>query len=130
MKVKSMSEQAKSGNVIVRVEHVANRRGEIVAVRVSVYVTHCFEEAEVPDKAFYGVNVEKCMLVPFGSVTLFAGEVKSTENVRKKFNKIVDMITEARKFDQTLNDVLTAVKDVASGIRAKYEEFITPGEVV
>jgi Asp-tRNA(Asn)/Glu-tRNA(Gln) amidotransferase C subunit len=70
------------------------------------------------------------MPVPFGSVTLFAGEVKSAESVRKKFNKIVDLITEARKFDTTLNDILTAVKDMAEGIKAKYEEKITLGEVV
>jgi hypothetical protein len=129
-----MSKQAKNGNIIVRIEHVANRRGEIVSMRVSVYVTHCFEEAEVTDKvtdkAFYSTEAEKCMPIPFGSVVLYAGEVRSTESVRKKFSKITDMITEARKFDQILNGVLTAVKDMANGVKAIYEEKITLGEVV
>jgi len=125
-----MSEQAKDGQVMIRVEHVVNKRNEIVAIRVNVYVRHCFEEVEVTEKAFYSTGVEKCMPIPFGSVTLYAGEVKSTEAVRKKFNKIVDLITEARKFDTVLNDILSAVKDMASGIKAKYEEMIMPGEVV
>jgi hypothetical protein len=125
-----VSEQAKSGQVIVRTEYIVNKRGEIVSMRVNVYVTRCFEEADVDEKAFYGTGVERCMHVPFGSVVLFAGEVRSTESVRKKFNKIVDLITEARKFDQTLNDVLTAIKDMANGISAKYDEKITLGEVV
>jgi len=125
-----VSEQAKDGQVIVRVEHVVNRRNEIVATRVNIYVVHCFEEVEVTEKAFYSTGVEKCMPIPFGSVVLYTGEVKSTEAVRKKFNKIVDLITEARKFDTVLNDILSAVKDMASGIKAKYEEMIMPGEVV
>ena len=124
-----VSEQAKDGQVIVRVEHVVNRRNEIVATRVNIYVVHCFEEVEVTEKAFYSTGVEKCMPIPFGSVVLYTGEVKSTEAVRKKFNKIVDLITEARKFDTVLNDILSAVKDMASGIKAKYEEMIMPGEV-
>ena len=128
--VVAMSEQAKDGQVMIRVEHVVNKRNEIVATRVNIYVVHCFEEVEVTEKAFYSTGVEKCMPIPFGSVTLYAGEVKSTEAVRKKFNKIVDLITEARKFDTVLNDILSAVKDMASGIKAKYEEMIMPGEVV
>jgi len=124
-----MSEQTRDGQVMIRVEHVVNKRNEIVATRVNIYVVHCFGEVDVDEKAFYGVNIEKCMPVPFGSVTLFAGEVKSTEAVRKKFNKIVDLITEARKFDTVLNDILSAVKDMASGIKAKYDEIIMPGEV-
>jgi len=125
-----MSEQAKDGQVMIRVEHVVNKRNEIVAIRVNVYAMHCFEEVSVDEKAFYGVNIAKCMPIPIGSVTLFAGEVKSTENVKKKFNRVVDLITEARKFTPTLNDVLTAIRDMANGISAKYEEWITPGEVV
>ena len=125
-----MSEQAKDGQVVVRVEHIVNKRNEIVAMRVNVYVLHCFGEANVDEKAFYGADIARCMPVPFGSVTLFAGEVKSTESVRKKFNRVVDLITEARKFTPTLNDVLTAIKDMANGISAKYEEKITLGEVV
>ena len=113
-----MSEQHMDGQVVVKVEHVVNKRNEIVAMRVNVYVLHCFGD------------VARCMHVPFGSVTLYAGEVKSTESVRKKFNKIVDLITEARKFDQTLNDILSAIKDMANGISAKYDEKITLGEVV
>ena len=124
-----MSEQTRDGQVMIRVEHVVNKRNEIVATRVNIYVVHCFGEVDVDEKAFYGVNIEKCMPVPFGSVTLFAGEVKSAEAVRKKFNKIVDLITEARKFDTVLNDILSAVKDMASGIKAKYDEIIMPGEV-
>ena len=125
-----MSEQTKDGQIMIRVEHVVNKRNEIVAMRVNVYVLHCFGEANVDEKAFYGVNIAKCMPIPIGSVTLFAGEVRSAEAMRKKFNKIVDLITEARKFDTTLNDVLTAIKDMAEGIKAKYEEWITHGEVV
>ncbi|MCG2865754.1 MAG: hypothetical protein L7H04_07765 [Vulcanisaeta sp.] len=125
-----MSEQAKDGQVMIRVEHVVNKRNEIVAMRVNVYVVHCFEEVSVDIKAFLETNAEKCMPIPIGSVTLFAGEVKSAESVRKKFNKIVDLITEARKFDTTLNNILSAVKDMAEGIKAKYEEKITLGEVV
>jgi hypothetical protein len=125
-----VSEQAKDGQVVVRVEHIVNKRNEIVAMRVNVYVLHCFGEANVDEKAFYGADIARCMPVPFGSVTLFAGEVKSTESVRKKFNRVVDLITEARKFTPTLNDVLTAIKDMANGISAKYEEKITLGEVV
>jgi len=121
-----MSEQ----QITIRTEYVMNKRGEIIAIRVNVFVRHCFEEVEVTEKAFYSTGVEKCMPIPFGSVTLFAGEVKSTEAVKKKFNKIVDLITEARKFDTVLNDILSAVKDMASGIKAKYEEMIMPGEVV
>jgi hypothetical protein len=56
--------------------------------------------------------------------------VRSTESIKKKFNRVVDLISEARKFTPTLNDVLTAVKDMAEGIKAKYEEKITLGEVV
>jgi hypothetical protein len=125
-----VSEQAKDGQVVVRVEHIVNKRNEIVAMRVNVYVLHCFGEANVDEKAFYGADIARCMPVPFGSVTLFAGEVKSTESVRKKFNRVVDLITEARKFTPTLNDVLTAIKDMANGISAKYDEKITLGEVV
>ena len=125
-----MSEKTSDGQVIVRVEHVVNKRNEIVAMRVNVYVLHCFGEADVDEKAFYGTGVEKCMPIPFGSVTLYAGEVKSTESVRKKFNKIVDLITEARKFDQTLNDILSAIRDMANGISAKYDEKVTLGEVM
>jgi len=125
-----MSEQTKDGQVMIRVEHIINKRSEVVAIRVNVYVIHCFDVADVDEKAFYGTDVARCMPVPFGSVTLFAGEVKSTEAMRKKFNKIVDLITEARKFDTTLNDVLTAIRDMAEGIKAKYEEWVTPGEVV
>ncbi len=125
-----VSEQAKDGQVMIRVEHVVNKRNEIVAMRVNVYVVHCFEEVSVDIKAFLETNAEKCMPIPIGSVTLFAGEVKSAESVRKKFNKIVDLITEARKFDTTLNNILSAVKDMAEGIKAKYEEKITLGEVV
>jgi len=125
-----MSEQAKDGQVMIRVEHVVNKRNEIVAIRVNVYVLHCFGEADVDEKAFYGADVARCMPVPFGSVTLFAGEVKSTEAVKKKFNRIVDLITEAGKFAPTLNDILTAIKDMADGIKAKYDEKITLGEVV
>jgi len=125
-----MSNQAENGQVMIRVEHIVNKRNEIVAMRVNVYVLHCFGEANVDEKAFYGADIARCMPVPFGSVTLFAGEVKSTEAMRKKFNKIVDLITEARKFDTTLNDILSAVKDMAEGIKAKYDEKITLGEVV
>jgi len=125
-----MSEQTKDGQVVVKVEHIVNKRNEIVAIRVNVYAMHCFDVADVDEKAFYGVNIAKCMPIPIGSVTLFAGEAKSTEAVRKKFNKIVDLITEARKFDTTLNDILSAVKDMADGIKATYEEKITLGEVV
>ena len=125
-----MSEQTKNGEVIIRTEYVVNKRGEIVSTRVSVYVTRCFEEVEIDIKAFNDANVKKCMPIPFGSVTLFAGEVRSTESVRKKFSKITDLITEARKFDTVLNDMLTAIRDMASGVRAKYEEKITLGEVV
>ena len=124
------SGQTRDGQVVIHVEHIINKRNEIVAMRVNVYVLHCFGEADVDEKAFYGADVARCMPVPFGSVTLFAGEVKSTESVRKKFNKIVDLITEARKFDATLNDILTAIKDMAEGIKAKYDEKITLGEVV
>ena len=124
-----VKEQAKDGQVMIRVEHIVNKRNEIVATRVNIYVVHCFGEVEVTEKAFYSTGVEKCMPIPFGSVTLYAGEVKSTESVRKKFNKIVDLITEARKFDQTLNDMLTAIRDMADGIKAKYEEMIMPSEV-
>ncbi len=125
-----MSNQAENGQVIVKTEYIVNKRGEIVLMRVNVYVMHCFEEVSVDIKAFLETNAEKCMPVPFGSVTLFAGEVKSVEAVKKKFNKIVDLITEARKFDTTLNDILSAVKDMAEGIKAKYDEKITLGEVV
>jgi len=125
-----MNEQTKDGQVVVRVEHIINKRNEIVAIRVNVYTMHCFEEVSVDIKAFLETNAEKCMPIPIGSVTLFAGETKSTENVKKKFNKIVDLITEARKFDTTLNDILSAIKDMADGIKAKYEEWVTPGEVV
>ena len=125
-----MSEQTKDGQVMIRVEHVVNKRNEIIAIRVNVYVLHCFEEVTVDIKAFLETNAEKCMPVPFGSVTLFAGEVRSTEAMRKKFNKIVDLITEARKFGPTLNNILSAVKDMADGIKAKYDEKITLGEVV
>jgi len=125
-----MSEQTKDGQVIVKTEYIVNKRNEVVAMRVNVYVTHCFEEVSVDIKAFLETNAEKCMPIPIGSVTLFAGEVKSTEAMRKKFNKIVDLITEARKFDTTLNDILSAIKDMADGIKAKYDEKITLGEVV
>ena len=125
-----MSEQAKDGQVVVKVEHVVNKRNEIIAIRVNVYVLHCFGEANVDEKAFYGVDVARCMPIPFGSVTLFAGEVKSTEAMRKKFNKIVDLITEAKEFGPTLNNILSAVKDMADGIKAIYDEKITLGEVV
>jgi hypothetical protein len=124
-----MNEQTKE-QTIVKTEYIVNKRNEVVAIRVNVYVTHCFEEVSVDIKAFLETNAEKCMPIPIGSVTLFAGEVKSTEAVRKKFNKIVDLITEARKFTPMLNDILTAVKDMANGISAKYEEKITLGEVV
>ena len=124
-----MNEQTKE-QTIVKTEYIVNKRNEVVAIRVNVYVTHCFEEVSVDIKAFLETNAEKCMPIPIGSVTLFAGEVKSTEAVRKKFNKIVDLITEARKFDTTLKDILTAVKDMAEGIKAKYEEWVTHGEVV
>ncbi len=117
-----MSNQAENGQVIVKTEYIVNKRGEIVLMRVNVYVMHCFEEVSVDIKAFLETNAEKCMPIPIGSVTLFAGEVKSTESVRKKFNRVVDLITEARKFTPTLNDVLTAIKDMANGISAKYEE--------
>ena len=129
-KVMHVSEQAKDGQIIVKTEYIVNKRNEIVAMRVNVYVMHCFEEVSVDIKAFLETNAEKCMPIPIGSVTLFAGEVKSTEAMRKKFNKIVDLITEARKFDATLNDILTAVKDMVEGIKAKYDEKITLGEVV
>ncbi len=125
-----MSNQAENGQVIVKTEYIVNKRGEIVLMRVNVYVMHCFEEVSVDIKAFLETNAEKCMPIPIGSVTLFAGEVKSTESVRKKFNRVVDLITEARKFTPTLNDVLTAIKDMANGISAKYDEKITLGEVV
>ncbi len=125
-----MSEQSRNSQVIVRTEYIVNKRNEVVAMRVNVYVTHCFEKVSVDIKAFLETNAEKCMPIPIGSVTLFTGEVKSTEAVKKKFNKIVDLITEARKFDTTLNDILTAIKDMADGIKAKYEEKITLGEVV
>jgi len=128
--VMHVSEQTRDGQVVVRVEHIVNKRNEIVAMRVNVYVLHCFGDADVDEKAFYGADVARCMPIPFGSVTLFAGEVKSTESVKKKFNKIVDLITEARKFDTVLNDVLSAVKDMANGIKAIYDEKITLGEVV
>jgi hypothetical protein len=129
-KVVAMSEQAKDGQVVVRVEHIVNKRNEIVAMRVNVYVMHCFEEVSVDIKAFLETNAEKCMLIPIGSVVLFAGEARSTESVKKKFNRIVDLITEARKFTPTLNDILTAIKDMTDGIKAKYEERVTLGEVV
>jgi len=125
-----MSEQTKDGQVMIRVEHIVNKRNEVVAMRVNVYAMHCFEEVSVDIKAFLETNAEKCMPIPIGSVTLFAGEVRSAEAMRKKFNKIVDLITEARKFDATLNDVLTAIRDMAEGIKAKYDEKITLGEVV
>jgi hypothetical protein len=125
-----MSEQAKDGQVMIRVEHVANKRNEIVAMRVNVYVVHCFGEADMDEKAFYGADVARCMPVPFGSVTLFAGEVKSVEAVKKKFNRIVDLITEAKEFGPTLNNILTAVRDMSDGVKAIYEEKITLGEVV
>ena len=125
-----MSEQSRNSQVIVRTEYIVNKRNEVVAMRVNVYAMHCFEEVSVDIKAFLETNAEKCMPIPIGSVTLFAGEVKSTEAMRKKFNKIVDLITEARKFDATLNDVLTAIRDMAEGIKAKYDEKITLGEVV
>jgi len=125
-----MSEQSRNSQVIVRTEYIVNKRNEVVAMRVNVYVTHCFEEVSVDIKAFLETNAEKCMPIPIGSVTLFAGEVRSAEAMRKKFNKIVDLITEARKFDATLNDVLTAIRDMAEGIKAKYDEKITLGEVV
>jgi len=125
-----VKEQAKDGQITIRTEYVVNKRGEIIAIRVNVYARHCFEEVEVTEKAFYGADVARCMAIPFGSITLFMGEVKSTEAVRKKFNRIVDLITEAGKFAPTLNDILTAIKDMASGVRAKYEEKITLGEVV
>jgi hypothetical protein len=128
--VVAMSEQAKDGQVAVRVEHIVNKRNEIVAMRVNVYVLHCFGEADVDEKAFYGADVARCMPVPFGSVTLFAGEVRSTEAVKKKFNKIVDLITEAKEFGPTLNNILSAVKDMTDGIKAIYEERVTLGEVV
>jgi len=125
-----MSEQAKDGQVMIRVEHVVNKRNEVIAIRVNVYVTHCFDVADVDEKAFYGVNIAKCMPIPIGSVTLFAGEVRSTESIKKKFNKIVDLITEAKEFGPTLNNILSAVKDMADGIKAIYDEEITLGEVV
>jgi len=125
-----MSEQTKDGQVVVKVEHIVNKRNEIVAIRVNVYAMHCFDVADVDEKAFYGVNIAKCMPIPIGSVTLFAGEVRSTESVKKKFNKIVDLITEAKEFGPTLNNILSAVKDMADGIKAIYEEKITLGEVV
>jgi hypothetical protein len=125
-----MSEQTKDGQIIVKTEYIVNKRGEIVSMRVNVYVTHCFEEVSVDIKAFLETNAEKCMLIPIGSVVLFAGEARSTESVKKKFNRIVDLITEARKFTPTLNDILTAIKDMADGIKAKYDEKITLGEVV
>ena len=125
-----MSEQSRNSQVIVRTEYIVNKRNEVVAMRVNVYVTHCFEEVSVDIKAFLETNAEKCMPVPFGSVTLFAGEVRSTEAMRKKFNKIVDLITEAKEFGPTLNNILSAVKDMADGIKAKYDEKITLGEVV
>jgi len=125
-----MSEQTKDGQIIVKTEYIVNKRGEIVSMRVNVYVTHCFEEVSVDIKAFLETNAEKCMPIPIGSVTLFAREIRSTEAVKKKFNKIVDLITEARKFTPTLNDILTAIKDMADGIKAKYDEKITLGEVV
>ena len=125
-----MSEQTKDGQVMIHVEHIINKRNEIVAMRVNVYVVHCFEEVSVDIKAFLETNAEKCMPIPIGSVTLFAGEVKSTEAVKKKFNKIVDLITEAKEFGPTLNNILSAVKDMADGIKAIYEEKITLGEVV
>ena len=128
--MRNMSEQTKDGQVVVRVEHIVNKRGEIISMRVNVYVTHCFEEVEITEKAFYSTGIEKCMHIPFGSVILFAGEVKSTEAVRKKFDKIVDLITEAKEFGPTLNNILTAIKDMADGIKAKYDEKITLGEVV
>jgi len=125
-----MSEQTKDGQVVVKVEHIVNKRNEIVAMRVNVYVMHCFDVADVDEKAFYGADVARCMPVPFGSVTLFAGEVKSTESVKKKFNRVVDLITEAKEFGPTLNNILSAVKDMADGIKAIYDEEITLGEVV
>ena len=123
-------EQTRDGQVVVKVEHIVNKRNEIVAMRVNVYVMHCFGEANVDEKAFYGADVARCMPVPFGSVTLFAGEVKSTESVKKKFNRVVDLITEAKEFGPTLNNILSAVKDMADGIKAIYDEEITLGEVV
>jgi len=123
-----MSEQAKGGQVMIRVEHIINKRNEVVAIRVNVYAIHCFEEVSVDIKAFLETNAEKCMPIPIGFVTLFAGEVRSTEAVRKKFNKIVDLITEAKEFGPTLNNILSAVKDMADGIKAKYDEKITLGE--
>jgi hypothetical protein len=125
-----VSEQAKDGQVMIRVDHIVNKRNEIVAVRVNVYVVHCFEEVEITEKAFYGADVARCMPIPFGSVTLFAGEVRSTESVKKKFNKIVDLITEAKEFGPTLNNILSAVKDMSDGVKAIYDEKITLGEVV
>jgi len=125
-----MSEQTKEQTRIVKVEHIVNKRNEIVAIRVNVYAIHCFDVADVDEKAFYGADVARCMPIPIGSVTLFAGEVKSTESVKKKFNKIVDLITEAKEFGPTLNNILSAVKDMADGIKAIYEEKITLGEVV
>jgi len=124
------SGQTRDGQIIVKTEYIVNKRNEVVAMRVNVYVTHCFEEVSVDIKAFLETNAEKCMPIPIGSVTLFAGEVKSTEAVKKKFNKIVDLITEAKEFDTTLNNILSAVKDMADGIKAIYEEKITLGEVV
>jgi hypothetical protein len=125
-----MSEQPRDGQVVVRVEHIVNKRNEIVAMRVNVYVLHCFGDADVDEKAFYGADVARCMPVPFGSVTLFAGEVKSVEALKKKFDKIADLIIEAKEFGPMLNNILTATKDMADGIKAKYEEKITLGEVV
>jgi len=40
------------------------------------------------------------------------------------------LITEAKEFGPTLNNILSAVKDMADGIKAIYEEKITLGEVV
>jgi len=101
-----MNEQTKE-QTIVKTEYIVNKRNEVVAIRVNVYAIHCFEEVSVDIKAFLETNAEKCMPIPIGFVTLFAGEVRSTEAVRKKFNKIVDLITEARKFGPTLNDILS-----------------------
>jgi len=123
-------EQTRDGQIIIKTEYIVNKRNEIVAMRVNVYVTHCFDVADVDEKAFYGADVARCMPIPIGSVTLFAGEAKSTENVKKKFSKIVDLITEAKEFGPTLNNILSAVKDMADGIKAIYEEKITLGEVV
>ncbi len=46
-----MSNQAENGQVIVKTEYIVNKRGEIVLMRVNVYVMHCFEEVSVDIKS-------------------------------------------------------------------------------